>query len=239
MAKPTTTTSSRRPVWLAWAPAFACVILLAAIEARAYFEKPPKQAGAYLAHVHALAETMPKAFDHWIGRDVPLPLSAVHLLQPNVDFCRNFVNHQTGEQATLMVIDCSDTRNLSGHYPPNCYPGNGWILDKSTQKTWVINKTPITGMEYKFHRGAFDTESHIYVDDFFIMPDGKFLATEREFLHESGSFNERVFGAAQVELTLPGDMLPADRLQVFHDLIGANWKLISAILHGVSNESAK
>ncbi len=231
--------SLKRPGWLAWAPAFVCVILLAGIEARAYFEKPPEQAGKYLAHVHALAEQMPRQFGNWHGHDVPLPQSAVHLLQPNVDLCRSFVNTKTGEEATLMVIDCSDTRNLSGHYPPNCYPGNGWILDRSTPKTWVIEKTPIPGMEYKFHRGAFNTGSHIYVDDFFVMPDGKFLATEREFLHGSGSFNERVFGAAQVELTLPGGMLPADRMQVFHDLVGANWKLITAILNGVSNESTQ
>ncbi len=232
-------TSRHRSQLLAWVPACVCVILLAAIAGRAYFEKPPPQAGQYLTHVQALAAQMPKVFGYWHGRNVPLPQSAVHLLQPNVDLCRSFVNTKTGEQATLMVIDCSDTRNLSGHYPPNCYPGNGWVLDRSTPMTWVIQKRPIQGMEYKFHRGAFDTESHIYVDDFFVMPDDKFLATEREFLHDSGSFNERVVGAAQVELTLPGNMLPADRLRVFHDLVGANWKLITAILHGVSYDSAK
>lgn len=181
---------------------------------------------------------MPKTFGHWIGRDVPLPPSAVHLLQPNVDLCRNFVNSKTGEQATLMVIDCSDTRNLSGHYPPNCYPGNGWILDKSTAKTWVIQKTPITGMEYKFHRAP-SILNHIY------MLMISLLCRMENFSPLKGNFSMipevlmNVCLGPQVELTLPGDMLPADRLQVFHDLIGANWKLIIAILHGVSNEYAK
>lgn len=221
------------------APLIIALLLLLAIDVRGYFQPAPKGAKKYREHVMAIARTLPRTFGNWHGRDVPLPKSAVSLLQPTVDLCRQFSNNKTGQSATLMIIDCSDTRNLTGHYPPNCYPGNGWILEKSMPRTWHIQGSRIPGMEYKFRRGTFDTETQIYVDDFFIMPDGRFLPTEKDFIRHAGTFNDRFFGAAQLELTLPGNMLPTDRMKVFYQLVGPNWKLIDAILHGVSHGHTK
>ncbi len=232
------TVSGRDRLWRA-APLILALLLLLAINVRGYFRPVPHGARKYRAHVMAIAASLPHHFGNWHGRDVPLPRSAVSLLQPTVDFCRQFTNRLTGQAATLMIIDCSDTRNLTGHYPPNCYPGNGWILEKSTKRTWKIAGYRIPGMEYKFRRGSFDTETQIYVEDFFVMPDGRFLPTEQDFIRHAGTFNDRFFGAAQLELTLPGNMLPTDRMKVFYQLLKPNWKLIDAILHGVSNGHAK
>ena len=121
--------SGRDRLWRA-APLILALLLLLAINVRGYFRPVPHGARKYRAHVMAIAASLPHHFGNWHGRDVPLPRSAVSLLQPTVDFCREFTNNRTGQAATLMIIDCSDTRNLTGHYPPNCYPGNGWILEK-------------------------------------------------------------------------------------------------------------
>lgn len=230
---------SRQDRLVRTAPLILALLLLLAIDVRGYFRPVPKGARKYRAQVMAIAASLPHHFGHWRGQDVPLPQSAVSLLQPTVDFCRQFTNRLTGQAATLMIIDCSDTRNLTGHYPPNCYPGNGWILEKSTARTWKIAGYRIPGMEYKFRRGSFDTATQIYVEDFFVMPNGEFLPTEQDFIRHAGTFNDRFFGAAQLELTLPGNMLPTDRMKVFYQLLKPNWKLIDAILHGVSHESAK
>ncbi len=227
----------RNRLWNVAPPVLALAVLLV-IHVRGYFQPVPKGSHRYRARVMAIAASLPHTSGNWHGKDVPLPRSAVSMLQPTVDYCRQFSNKRTGQSATLMIIDCSDTRNLTGHYPPNCYPGNGWILEKSMRRTWKMAGYSIPGMEYKFRRGSFDTQTEIYVDDFFVMPDGRFLRTEQEFIRHAGTFNDRFFGAAQVELTLPGTMLPTDRMKVFYQLIGPNWKLIDAILHGVIHDHA-
>ncbi len=117
-------------------PVLFSVLLLAAYQARGLFRPPPPGAGHYLHRLRQLAKTVPHNFGPWRGRDVPLPRAAVSLLRPNVDMCRQFTNIKTGQHVTLMIIDCSDTRHLAGHYPPNCYPGNGWKLLSGHPKNW-------------------------------------------------------------------------------------------------------
>ena len=55
-----------------------------------------------------------------------VPPEAQELLRPNAIFSRRF--QRPGEIGVhVLVVHCSDARDMIGHYPPICYPSSGWV----------------------------------------------------------------------------------------------------------------
>ena len=80
------------------------------------------------AEVLTAIDAAPYRIGQWIGEDVAVPPAALEILQTNAILSRRFRHLTSGINANLLVVHCSDARDMQGHYPPVCYPANGWIL---------------------------------------------------------------------------------------------------------------
>src|SRR5262249_37434524 len=70
------------------------------------------------AKVRQLVAKIPNRIGHWEGIDGKVPAAAGKLLKPNAMFCRHYRNESTGRTATVLLVHCRDSRDMTGHYPP-------------------------------------------------------------------------------------------------------------------------
>ncbi|MFW6061969.1 MAG: exosortase-associated EpsI family protein, partial [Planctomycetota bacterium] len=84
------------------------------------------EADPYHRRVAERIANIPYTIGDWKGEDVSVPRSAVELLQPNALCSRQYRNQKTGQVLSLLVVHCRDARDMTGHYPPVCYPAHGW-----------------------------------------------------------------------------------------------------------------
>jgi EpsI family protein len=214
-----------------WIP-MAAVAVLGSMEAWK-MTLPDASAGApFLAEVKKEFANFPPKVGDWEGTDFPIPQEAVALLHPNLFISRQYINRATQQTVQLLFIEAEDSRDMMGHYPPNCYPGNGWELTKQEPGTWKVDDLVIPGNEYTFKRESAGREQHLMVRDFFILPDGRFYPDLSSFARAASSFYIRSYGATQVQVIFDRDYLPEDRDEIFNSLIIAHKPLIHAVMNG-------
>jgi len=51
-----------------------------------------------------------------------------------------------------MIVHCGDVRDMIGHYPPVCYPANGWKPGPSAPTGIQVNQEDATAYRYEFSR---------------------------------------------------------------------------------------
>lgn len=171
----------------------------------AEFSRRPAAADAAPFHAAAAQAIgdVPIKFGGWEGTDVPVPTSAQALLKPNALLSRAYVNKSTNEQASLVVVQCRDTRDMAGHYPPVCYPGQGWAESADRRLVQLrLDHRLIGATRYQFKRSAFDAERTLVVYNFFALP-GRGLPTDMDAIRRGAAdYAGRPFGAAQVQIVL-------------------------------------
>src|SRR5688500_20316463 len=134
-------------------PMFATMVVLSALVAdRALFRKPPPAAEAYHAAVRAAAKNMAPTWGSWLAVEVPVPVAAVKMLHPNIIISRRFQNISTGESVSVLLVHVKDARDLLGHYPPVCYPGQGWRTQSINEVQWNSGAAVVQGTQYEFQR---------------------------------------------------------------------------------------
>lgn len=212
-------------------PLVALAILLGAAADWASLPKPA-DAAAYHRSIREAAALIPMRIGDWIGREVPVPSAAVAMLHPNVIVSRQYVNSATGAQASLLLVQCSDARDIVAHYPPVCLVNSGWTLTAAGPHDWLIGATTFTGTEYRFDMRAFDKPDAIAVSNFILLPDGKIARDMEVVALAAADMTRRYYGAAQVQVVTPAD-LPEDRRQeTVIELVGAAQGTIAAIRAG-------
>ena len=123
----------------------------------------------YHVDIAELIEEIPIDVGDWVGREVPLPQSATSLLNPNGIVARQYINEDQGVIATLMIVQCRDARDMGGHYPPVCYPANGWTDNTDDQnQTFTIGDQSL--QVYGFSRTAGREEREIFIYSLFAFP---------------------------------------------------------------------
>jgi EpsI family protein len=158
----------------------------------------PADAAPFHAAAEAAIKAVPMKFGTWEGTEIPIPPSAQALLKPNAILSRQYADHASGEQVSLVLVQCRDTRDMAGHYPPICYPGQGWAQDDPGQ---VVDRT-IRAMRYEFQRHTFDQERTLVVYNFFAVP-GQGMPIDMDAIRRAASdYTARPFGAAQVQVAL-------------------------------------
>jgi hypothetical protein len=189
--------------------------------------------GATQARVRGAAEaSIPYSIGDWIASDVAAAPAAIALLRPNVLVSRAYQNLKTGETATLLFVQCSDARDLVGHYPPNCYPANGWTLEAAARRDWQVDGTTIQGMRYRFGGRAGDALSGTVVDNFMVLPTGEFGRDMDAVDRVAGDAGLRRLGAAEVQVLTDGKMSEERRDDVFRTLIGPAAPLFACVREG-------
>lgn len=183
----------------------ALIGLLVAGLAAVEFARRPSAGDAVPFHAAAAKaiEALPDEFGDWDATEIPVPASAQTLLKPNAMLSRALTNKKSGEQVSIVLVQCRDTRDMAGHYPPICYPGQGWTEAADRREVQLhVAERPITAVRYEFTRSAFDRDRVLVVYNFFAVP-GQGTPSDMDTIRRAASdYSARPFGAAQVQIVL-------------------------------------
>jgi hypothetical protein len=211
------------------APAAALALVLGIGAERALSSRPAGDADAYHAAVRALAR-LPERVGAWTATRVEVPPAAVAILEPNVLESRRYRNEATGETATLLVVQCRDARDMSGHYPPVCYPAHGWTLREATPRRIDVAGTEVAATAYRFTVESVGRFEEIVVYNFFVRPGGAVSADRTGLL--ATDKRRKPLGAAQVQVVFDSSVSEARREGVFGLLVAEILPLVEAIRAG-------
>jgi hypothetical protein len=192
----------------------------------------PMQAEAYHRRIESLALASPSHFGSWVSLEVPVPEAAVTMLRPNATISRKYTNIATGEDATLLLIQCKDARDLFGHYPPVCYAAHGFKLIESTARDWRIDDLTIQGMAYGFSSTRPNELTSMFIYDFMILPNGQTCRGMEGVYASARDPQRRRLGAAQMQVLFNSTMPQERRDALFMSLVASNRPTIDAILAG-------
>lgn len=205
----------------------ACVLCIAGVDHS--FRKEPADAQPYHQSIVKTAQTAPTQIGDWIGSDVPTPEAAIKLLRPNVIVSKRYVNYVTGEEATFLLVDCSDARDLQGHYPPVCYPNQGWIEMSHESRDWQVGNLQITGTQYEFTTKT-PVEVSETVANFMLLPDGKIGRDMDSVRAAAKNLQDRYYGAAQVQVIMDSNLTQDRKNQIIQTMVGGYRNLIGVII---------
>jgi len=101
-----------------------------------------------------------------------VPTAAQRLLRSNVLISREYTNEKTEERANFLLVQCSDARDLDGHFPPNCYRNAGYTLAPDPKPDPDI---VAPGTVYKFTQDTINGTRAMWVFNMYVAagrPDG-------------------------------------------------------------------
>lgn len=187
-------------------------------------------AKAYHERAREAAFTIPQEVGHWTGADIEIPEAAVALLKPNVLIGRSYTNTETGRGFSLLLVQCGDARDMEGHFPPNCYPGNGWELTESEPFEIAAADRDVTGRSYFFDRSLRGLPEKLTVMNVIMLPTGAFGEGMTEVRRLAGTYRDRFYGAGQLQFVFNGEWPQADRRAVVEEFLLALDPVMSVIM---------
>jgi len=193
----------------------------------------PADTDAYHQNVRTAIEAIPLTIGSWVGTDVLVPPAAIALLRPNAIVSRRYINRQTGQHADLLVEQCRNARDMAGHYPPVCYPSNGWTAQKERQMVWTTSDgLEIPGMEYEFSQSLPQRASLVVVDNVFVLPDGAIAHDMKGVRALAANYHKHFYGAGQIQVVFSTHMAAGERRKITEFFLGAIRPVIEAISSG-------
>ncbi len=184
---------------------------------------------AYHEHIAELINEIPIDVDGWVGQQVPLPQSATSLLNPNGIVARQYFNEDKGVIATLMIVQCRDARDMGGHYPPVCYPANGWT-DKYDGEVLISALGEQSLRVYGFERTAGKVEREIAIYSLFALPTGILTNSMRDVRELIANYEYRKYGAAQLQIMIQGGVAAEDHAWILEEMYEIARPAIEAVL---------
>ncbi len=195
----------------------------------------PEDAADYHERVSDAAARIPYQVGPWKGKDQEVPPAAIELLRPNVMISRTYVHEVTGQSVSVLVIQCKDARDLLGHYPPVCYPAQGWRIYETIQGVGLNGEkaSAPTGSDhwalYRMEHGKserFAGGRDVYQK--MLLPTGVQTLSMQEVQDFAGNYQLRHYGAGQVQVVMNSagsestrDMdLLVDSLTAFEQTLG-------------------
>ncbi len=191
----------------------------------------PTDADPYHAELMTMRADTPLEFGPWQGRDDEVAKEAQVLLNPNVFISRRYIHKETGENVAFLIVQCKDARDLDGHWPPICYPANGYVGEGDTDASWTVNDQTYPGRQYRFSKPR---QNDLIVSSFLVIPDGRVSPDMSTVVDAAGNYGLRYFGAAQVQVLTEGDIAPQRREEIVKAFIAAYQPLIEAMRWGHS-----
>lgn len=194
----------------------------------------------YHRQVREAVASIPNEFGiNWIGRDQEMLPQAVDLLKPNASLLRTYHNMQNGAEFGLMIFQSGDARDMGGHFPPVCYPANGWepIPDSQVARSWTLNDQDLPGMEYAFEMETSSGTSRIVIHCLLLLPDGRAVREMGPVRQFGGNHSKKAYGAAQIQLIYDQSLDPHVRDQITQWVLLLNRPVIELLLSGAIDES--
>lgn len=216
--------------------------LLAGIAAENRRHLTPADAEPYHRMAREAIGDIPRQIGTWIGRDEEVAVAAVKLLRPNVILSRTYVDSSPqpgryGREAALLIVQTRESRDMLGHYPPNCYVSNGMTPGPSASRTWSAAGHTIKGMEYQFTQWRRNHLYRVVVYNFLIVPGRTGIVRDMGGVYKAAEdYQQRYFGAVQFQVVFNGldgmELTRPQRDEIFRELIGPNVSVIDTLLNG-------
>ncbi len=217
------------------------LLLLIGFYAEAATHPTPRSAEPYHARIAAAAKAIPFSHGDWLGADNTdkVPPAAIKMLRPNVLFGRNYTNDVLGVRARVVFVQCTDSRDMGGHYPPACYDAQGWEITKTSEPDGAPG-TPVTleaggrtfpVREYRFRLASFPQDTNIRIYSFFVIPGRGPVGTLAPVREAASDYTLRPFGSAQVQVITDAALPAEEARRAFHDLVEPLLPLIEAVEH--------
>lgn len=180
-------------------------------------------AGEHTREVAAALAAVPLKLGNWIGSEVPVPTEAAEILQTNAILSREYAEIGGTRAVTLAVIHCADLRDMVGHYPPVCYPANGWSLQQGEEPAATVRLaggSSLSLQRYLFVRADRQGDLRMMtILNGFLLPDGTSTTSMRELTDRSERRAASSLGAVQFQLVFRGDIAMPAATEVAKDLL--------------------
>lgn len=187
----------------------------------------------YHAGVQAAEAAIPYNIGNWVGTDTPIRQEALNILDANSTVSRVYRNLLNGHTATLLLVQCADARSLLGHYPPVCYPSQGW-----TQVSSAITPMPgeygsFEATEYAFGYELSLQSNSLEVLHFTVLPDGQ-MAPNMDLLDTAARDRRYTFyGGASIQFIVNAGLTDGERLETYEMMFQAAAPWISVVQAGI------
>ena len=229
-AHPNHPRASVRRRTLGWLVGPGCAAVLLAAMGISHLNFPePADAAPYHAALLEIEAGLPLEFGPWEGQPIELPTAAVQLLKPNVLLGRAFVDTERRRAGQFLLAQCRDARDLSGHWPPNCYKTSGYTQTGRVERTWTVDGVELPGVEYTFVRETANERSAMVVANFLILPTVGYVRSMDDVYEAGSDYSRRYLGAAQVQVVTSAGLPPDARDAIFNELVSAHLPLIRAV----------
>ena len=180
------------------------------------------QAQLRQAEVAAAVQAAPRLIGPWVGEDEQVSPQAQKLLRPNALLSRTY-RRPGGPRVHVLVVHCSDARDMIGHYPPVCYPSSGWIAaptqgSDDDQLAFAGRTLPVR--VYRFRRlRDHGREEQIRIFSAFVLPDGTVTRRIDDINQQSQRLAVSVQGVAQLQVVTSGRIDRAEAVQAASEVL--------------------
>jgi hypothetical protein len=208
----------------------AFAILAAVTGHRFLATRVPVGTEQYHQRIRAASELIPSYIGGWVGHDVPVEARAITVLRPNVILSRNYDSVENGATIGLTFVHCSDVHDMAGHFPPRCYPANGWAPQSSRARDWTIGHLTFTGMEYQFRREDVGRSGQVIVMNCLLLPGNRIVRDMNGLARAVGSVQGQWTGAAQIQIYFHSPLTEEQRDEAIRTLLQGYLPVIEAVL---------
>lgn len=222
-----------------WAPVLSAVILLAtAAFGLVGVGSDSGAADAFHNRVRASIEGIPYKIGPWVGADVEAAAAATRLLKPVKLMQRRYTDPSTGGSFNLLIVYCGDTRDMLGHYPPNCYPAHGWKPLGAEPSSFELGGGRYPATDYSFHRSAAGLDQKLDILNFFALPagDARLVGTMKAVNLASQRRARVNLGAAQIQLLFGESISPDERRTITREVLEAIEPTLETITDGADHD---
>lgn len=205
----------------------ACPITSLAMLAFLFFYQANQQtqadaAQSYHDDIARAMDELPMSFGDWVAHTGIVPPAASEMLHANEIVSRKYRNIVTGEAVDLILVHCSDSRDLIGHYPPVCYPAHGWHAAGSNHQ--ALDYANAAGGDtscsvYQFSRLNQGDEVEMTIVNFMIMPDGSLARDMTAVEASAADLSNRQYGAMQVQVIFWGVTDERDQREILNEMV--------------------
>lgn len=187
------------------------------------------------AELRSAIDDLPYFIGDWVGTDVDIPREAQQLLKPNASLSRTYEG-PGGAEVHVVLVHCSDARDMIGHYPPVCYPSSGWIsMEPERASDMQIEagelRLPVRLYRFKRLREQGD-EDQIRIFNAFVLPDGTVTREIDDINRQSERLAVSVQGVAQLQLLTSAAMTHEEAVAAAGELVQGMRDLLDALRVG-------
>jgi hypothetical protein len=217
------------------APGLSVLLLVGVAVDQSGREASPEGAAEYHARVLAAVQAIPYRLGDWVGVDTEIRQEALRILDANASLSRTYRNLSTGHTATLLLVHCSDSRSLLGHYPPVCYPSQGWTQLGATPHGIEREAESVAATEYAFAYESLANVAQLGVLHFTVLPDGR-TAPDMGLLDQlARDKRSKFFGGASLQFIVDANLPDAMRDELYQMLYEAVSPWIETVQTGITS----